>query len=418
MRPQPFTMNPSYLAMVRGVRELHRLIAEGKEDSSEADAIRDATDGPWESLSEIERRRARNLSEDLYSLHELAAVPGPPNPQTFAKLVDALEARKQGEWDRALDLLRQWGSFVDDPATVSYVRGEIWLEAGDAATAVLFFEHASKLQPDNESYRAMLLHALSLSDPDEAQRRAEAILVEPEKSPAVVIAHAANIDFKSLANASESEATSRFQRLVRILESTLSRFEQEGLSTVDRSSYVMTITNLGLAHEFLGEAQLASQSYSRGLQIEPGNDVLLVARGMLLYGTSARAITDFEEAVRLRSPVIWPYFFLAHDHLQNNRFEECRRLGEQALELPGSAAVKSELSEWIAISQEKLGFPEETVRASFETAIRLDPSNERAGRNFSAFEAAGGRTIKGWVTRSPAAVRSSGLAERRYKMAA
>ncbi len=52
-------MNPNYLAMVRGVRELHRLIAEGKDDSPEADAIRDSTDAPWESLSEIERRRVR-----------------------------------------------------------------------------------------------------------------------------------------------------------------------------------------------------------------------------------------------------------------------------------------------------------------------------------------------------------------------
>ena len=47
MPPQPFVMNPNYLAMVRGVRELHLLMAEGKDDSPEADAIRDATDAPW-----------------------------------------------------------------------------------------------------------------------------------------------------------------------------------------------------------------------------------------------------------------------------------------------------------------------------------------------------------------------------------
>ncbi len=285
MPPQPFTMNPSYLAMVRGVRELHMLIAEGKDDSPEADAIRDATDSPWESLSEIERRRVRNLSEDLYSMHEPAAAEM-PNPQAFSKLVDALEARKQGDWDRALDLLRRWGSYVD-PAMVSYVRGEIWLEAGDPATAALFFEHASKLQSKNENYLAMLLHSLSLSDPEEAHRRAEAILGEPDSSGLLVVAHAANIEFKSLRNASETEAHKRFQRLVLILENAVKRFEQEDLSTVDRSSYVMALTNLGLAHEFLGETQLASESYSRGLKVAPDNDALLVARGILLYGTSA-----------------------------------------------------------------------------------------------------------------------------------
>ena len=104
---------------------------------------------------------------------------------------------------------------------VSYVRGGIWLEAGDPATAALFFEHASKLQPDNENYLAMLLHTLSLSDPDEAHRRTEAILGEPDKSRPLVVAHAANIEFKSLRNASETEANKRFQRLVPILESTI-----------------------------------------------------------------------------------------------------------------------------------------------------------------------------------------------------
>ncbi len=365
MLPQPHTLNPSYLAMVRGVRELHALIAEGKDDSAEADSIRDATDGPWESLSEIERRRVRNLSEDLYSLHEPVTPALPANPQAQSKLVDAVEARKQGDWDRALELLRRWGAYVD-PALISYLRGAIWLEAGDPATAALFYEHASKLQPDNENYAAMFLHALNLSDADEAHRRAEAILGEPDKSPALVVAHAADIELKSLTTGSETDATKRLQRLVPILESTISRFEQEDQSTVDRTSYVMTITLLGFAHEFLGESQLASENYSRGLKVDQTNDALLIARGILLYGTSTRAITDFETAVGRRSPVIWPYFFLAHDRLLNNRFLDCLSLCEQALAMSGSATVKSELSEWRAISQSELGFPVEIVRASFE----------------------------------------------------
>src|SRR4029077_14120939 len=74
MAAKPLTMNPNYLAMVRGTRQMHQLLAAGKEDAPEADAIRDATDGPWEALSEVERNRVRNLSEDLYSLVEPPAV--------------------------------------------------------------------------------------------------------------------------------------------------------------------------------------------------------------------------------------------------------------------------------------------------------------------------------------------------------
>ena len=95
-------MNPSYLAMVRGNRELHQLLAAGKDDSPEAEAIRDATDVPWEALSEVERNRVRGLSEDLYSLVEPPAAPEPMTPQARSTLKEAYEAKQRGEWDKAL----------------------------------------------------------------------------------------------------------------------------------------------------------------------------------------------------------------------------------------------------------------------------------------------------------------------------
>ena len=57
--------------VARGTILLHQLIADGKGDDSEADAIRDSLDAPLASLSKIERERARMLSEDLYSLTDL-----------------------------------------------------------------------------------------------------------------------------------------------------------------------------------------------------------------------------------------------------------------------------------------------------------------------------------------------------------
>ena len=120
MPPKPMTMSPSYLAMVRGTRELHQLLAAGKDDSPEADAIRDATDGPWQALSEVERKRIGNLSEDLYSLIEPPPPAKPLDPQAQAKLGEFFEARQSGEWDRALGLLRRWRAHID-PALVSYL---------------------------------------------------------------------------------------------------------------------------------------------------------------------------------------------------------------------------------------------------------------------------------------------------------
>ena len=417
MAGQFLTMSPSYLAMVRGIRDLHRLAAADQDDSAEADAIRDATDGPWESLSEIERRRVRNLSEDMYSLHEPPPLAREMNPQAQAKLNEAIEARQQGDWDRATDLLRRWKSYVD-PALVSYLRGSIWLEAGDPETAVLFYEYASKLQPENENSLVRYLHALDTVDSTAAQRRGNEILDDPEKFPPVVVARASEIVFESIRTAPEPQSTALFRRLIPILRNTLARFEQGDASAVDRLSYEMTVGLLGFAHEYLGEAQVALEMYSRGLRFAPANHALLVARGILLYGTSPRAATDFEFAIRYGSPLIWPYFFLAHDHLINGRIEDCRKLCEKALEMNGSNAVKSELSEWLAIAQAELGFPAEIIRAAFETAIRLDPANDRARENLAAFEAAT-RPIPmtNWKMRTTTAVKTLALAERRYEMA-
>jgi tetratricopeptide (TPR) repeat protein len=418
MAPKPLTMNPNYLAMVRGTRELHQLLAVGKDDSPEADAIRDATDGPWEALSEVERNRVRNLSEDLYSLVEPPPPAQPMNPQAQAKLNEAFEAKQRGEWDRALDLLRRWQAHID-PALASYLRGSIWLAAGDPGTAALFFEHASKLNPDSENYQFLFLTALDIYDPAAGQKRAAEILKSPDTFSPVVVSRAAEIEFKLAMAASETETQQAIQRLEPILKNTLARFEQQDPSTVNLSIYVATLSLLGAGYEFRGATQTALEYYSRGLQVEPYNDALLVARGILLYGTSPRAVTDLEMAIRTGSPLIWPYVLLAHHNLLNGRFEECRKLCERALSMNGSAAVMSEVSEWMAIAQANLGFPAEMVRASFDNAIRLDPANQRARRNLAAFEAANKPiTMKNWETRSARAIRTSSLAERRFAVAA
>jgi tetratricopeptide (TPR) repeat protein len=414
MTRQPFAMSPHYLAVVHGARELHRLTLVAQDESPEADAIRDAIDGPWEALTEVERERVSGLSEDLYSISD-PSEPGPQamNPQAQARLIDALEAFGQGEWDRALGLLRRWGKHVSH-ALVSYLRGEIWLEAGDPETAVLFCEHAANLVPESGNYLDRFLHVLKVVDPAKARQRAEEILRNADNFPPVAVVQAVDIVFKAARSAPEAEA----KRLIPVLERTLTRIEAGDESGVDRSSYAQAATLLGSYHDFLGENQEAIEYYSRALQFDPDNDGLLVARGILLYGTSPRAISDFELAFRNNSPKVWPYLFLAHHYLTGGRYDDCRAMCERASRMPAPDAVKSELAEWTAISQAELGFPAEMVRAAFEHSIRLDPSNDRARRNLAAFEeAARPPRPKTWETRREAAVRASGMAARRYELA-
>ncbi len=152
MAGEPLAMGANYRAVARAVRELHRLREVGLEDSPDADAIRDANDAAWESLSEAERRRISGLSEDLYSLSAPRSGPRAIDPHAQARLGEVRQAQQSGDWDRALDLLRGVSEQLP-PALVSFLRGSIWREAGDTETAVLFLDHATRLEPHNADYQ-------------------------------------------------------------------------------------------------------------------------------------------------------------------------------------------------------------------------------------------------------------------------
>jgi tetratricopeptide (TPR) repeat protein len=419
MAPQPLTFSPNYLAVARGIRELHRLGLECQDDSPEADAIRDATDGPWEALSETERRRVSGLSEDLYSISEPVSEVPETNPQAQAKLVEAFEASHRGEWDRALELVRRWGKHLS-PAPISYLRGLIWLEAGDAEAAALFCEHAAQLEPQNGKYLAYYLKALDIIDPTEARRKSEEILQDSEDHPPLAVATASAIMLMAIRRVTEAEAVSWSKRLVSVLEKNISRISAGDDGGLDQSAYALASGLLGISYERVGENRKALESYSCGLQVDPNNVAMLVYRGILLYGSSPQAITDFERAVAIGTSVILPYYGLAHHYLINGRFKDSLGMCERASRMPAELdSMMGELAEWTAICQAELGFPSGFVEASFETSIRLNPSNDRARRNLAAFEEAMRPPLtRRWETPTAAVVRASGMSARQFVPAA
>jgi hypothetical protein len=57
-------------AYTRLLLRLHELIAAGKGDTANADAVRDEMDAPWRSLGSAEQELAGGLSEDLYAISD------------------------------------------------------------------------------------------------------------------------------------------------------------------------------------------------------------------------------------------------------------------------------------------------------------------------------------------------------------
>jgi len=66
--------SPSYKLVAKGLVDLYLLIKDGKDDSREAESVRDALDAPLKALNQTEKERAQWLSEDLFSVSEPPAA--------------------------------------------------------------------------------------------------------------------------------------------------------------------------------------------------------------------------------------------------------------------------------------------------------------------------------------------------------
>ena len=422
MAPRTPFGSKSFAQVARGLVAIHGLIRAGTDESPEAESIRDSLDAPYKVLTPTERYRAQWLSEDLYSISNSpdGGTPQEPSLQAQLQLVEAIEARRNSEWDQALLLLRQ-AQKSTAPALVSYLRGSIWQESGHPHVATEFFRHASKCDPENVTCRAMYLHALNESDPEAAGKLAQQILDDDGAFAPALVARAAHVRFNATRLAPDASAQV-YRDLIPVLERNMLRVEADVNMPSRATTRTMTLWLLGFCHENLGNAGAAIQYHTLGLQLNPRNDTLLVSRGILQYGSSPRAITDLQEAVRLGSPVVWPYLFLAHHYVTTGRFEECRLTCEAGLRTTASDTANSQLEEWKAIAQGELDFPPDLVLAGFEAAVRFDPSNEYAARNRDIFTASLRMSRAGrhsaWSQKSATAVRQFGIAERRGELLA
>jgi tetratricopeptide (TPR) repeat protein len=359
----------------------------GKDESPEADAIRDRLERPWHDLSVLEKKRIVGLSEDLYSLNDPVEERLPMSTEAHQGLSDAIAASRAGDSDNALTLLRRWAKYLD-PAKLSFERGCVWEEAGDSETATPFFEHAVKLDPGNDASVVMYLSALNKSEPGAALSRSRKIVEQAELQQPLVVARAAEILTKSTLCMTDTDARPVLRQLMHALKNALDKLTSLGQKedSLTIPTHTSITKSLGFCYFRLGDHQAAIDSYSLGLSRDPADDSLLIIRGTLRYGADPLAIDDFEQAIRRGSNRVWPYFFLAHHHLVGNRFGECKRMCERALELPASDDVRANLTEWLAISEAELRFPRERVRSRFEAAIRLAPDFEHIKLNLEKFE--------------------------------
>jgi tetratricopeptide (TPR) repeat protein len=400
------TNGTNYETVRDGLLELHRLFLAGQKKSPEVEAVRNATDEPWNELTEEEQELFTGLSIDLYEIEGIKRESsGLTEQQARAMIQDAYLAREAGEFDESLKLLRDCQEFSSD-ARGAYIRGTIWQRKGDPKVAAVFFKRAVDLEPTNSNFHAIWLHQLKSVDPSAAAVEAEKVLSNPAKFAPVAVVYAAEIAYIQTLPKSDPESTLVYRRLVPIMKHEIDRLRSMR-PTPPKSLFGMGLSLLASCHEHLQEIPQAFDYYSEAIRLDPGNSTLYLARGKLLYGDDpAVAIEDLETAVTLKEPLVWPYLFLSHYYLGTGQYEKVLNLAAAGLALPSIGRVRSSLLEFRAIAEAQLEFPKNIVRRSFEEAIRNDISNQRALRNLEAFDKMTGRvSLDTWERPTASAVR-------------
>jgi hypothetical protein len=137
-------INDSYKEYVRLLQRLHQLFVEGREDSPEADALRDKMDKPWDKLSLEQRDSVGGLCADLNWLLDGPVPTKKSREELFQKIAPALtRAEESSNQHEVLEYLRELAPYLP-PAELAVRFGRAWSQLGLEEIAHLFFEHAKQ----------------------------------------------------------------------------------------------------------------------------------------------------------------------------------------------------------------------------------------------------------------------------------
>jgi hypothetical protein len=117
MVAEAFFHNPDFLRYVRLLAQLHLAMKEGWDETADGEALREEMDEPGSRLSRKESTSASGISADLHSLaDDSPAQVLPMTENVMANLDAALQARKAKDFNKALELLREFAAYVPAPS--------------------------------------------------------------------------------------------------------------------------------------------------------------------------------------------------------------------------------------------------------------------------------------------------------------
>ncbi len=172
--------NPSYVESERFILEGHQLLVRGESTLPKSPEEQHRMEGAWADLNESEAERLDGLAADLFMLLDEDRLQ--PLDVGINEAVDlrqrVLEALSAQHWDELLAVLRCGPTFLTRDQ-IALLRGQAWQGLGHDDVAMLFFDYAGKLKPDNARAQVLQLRTLlKLGRFEEARRRAQEYTVE------------------------------------------------------------------------------------------------------------------------------------------------------------------------------------------------------------------------------------------------
>ncbi len=299
------------------------------------------------------------------------------------RLRDAFLARR---FDEVLELLR-WNPGFLKRDQLAYIRARCWMELGHSAPAVVFFDHASELEPTNPSYPSLALTALVRGgQTGEAERRASRYVKDEATHPRLLF-HAAEVLFEAARRSGGEQAKSLYEDVINAVRAGL----QHELVFKEASTLPSVVlsgrTYLALALVHLGRLDEARREFEVATQRHPRSAEAWTQRGLFEQRFSTMvAAKCYVEAIKLGSKHVWAYFELARIRLVAADYLGCIELCQLGIELTDRPELIATMLEWRAIAMHFQGASHEAVRQAFQMALAIDPLNPRLRENAERFE--------------------------------
>ena len=298
---------------------------------------------------------------------------------------------RKREFQRVLEVLQEH-PYVFPRGGMAFLRAVCCEHLHDYHAAAVFYADALRhSRPDPDLVFTSVAYPLTLAQQGNVPEAWQYIEHQLREIPhAVTFINASLLRFRQAsATTSGQERRHLSEEQIRFVEEAWSRFQ--GLPPDQRSHPSMReFMTLGFEAAAFGLLRLehgerALEVCQTALELDPSSPSPWTVRGIITY-PEPRAVADFQEAVRLGEQSYYPYYFLAHTALMQNRFEECEEWCRQALRHRPSRAIEAQLWEWVAISRAQQGATRREVGELFERAQGLDPENQRIRHNRAVFE--------------------------------